>query len=219
MIVAAGSASRMKGIDKTMTPILGVPMIVRTVRAVASSKNISEILVVTREDLLEKVSAACREEPKFQKAIPGGSTRAESVLKGLLSVKTDLVAIHDGARPFVTPEMIDRTVEKACLCGAAAPAVPVKDTIKIAENGTVISTPDRGTLFAVQTPQVFDREKILLALTRAMEKNLPLTDDCSAAEAAGLRVSLTEGSNENIKITTPVDLAFGEAILKWREQH
>ena len=219
VIVAAGRAARMNGIDKTMTQLGGVPMILRTVRAVAASRKISEILVVTRKDLMAQVTDVCRGETKFSRAIPGGSTRAESVLQGLRAVRTEFVAIHDGARPFVTPEIIDAAVEGAVKWGAAAPAVPVKDTIKVAKDRRIIETPDRSTLFAVQTPQVFCRETILAALERAMEKGIPLTDDCSAAEAAGIPVYLTDGSNENIKITTPVDLAFCEAILKWREDH
>ena len=219
VIVAAGSATRMNGIDKVMSELGGIPMILRTVWAMAASKKINEIVVVTREDLIGPVTEACRNEKKFRVAIPGGSTRALSVMNGLKAVNTELVAIHDGARPFVTAKIIDDAVQTASECGAAAPAVPVKDTIKVAENHRIIGTPDRSTLFAVQTPQVFKRTKIVAALQAAMQKQIPLTDDCSAAEAAGMEVILTEGSNENIKITTPVDLAFCEAILKWREQH
>lgn len=219
VIVAAGSATRMNGIDKIMSELGGIPMILRTVRAMAASEKIDEIVVVTREDLIEKVTEICRCERKFRKAIPGGNSRAESVMNGIRSVNTDFVAIHDGARPFVTTRIIDETIKEASEYGAAAPAIPVKDTIKVAREHRIVSTPDRSTLFAVQTPQVFDRMKIISALEDAMHHQIPLTDDCSAAEAAGIEVFLTEGSNENIKITTPVDLAFCEAILKWREQH
>lgn len=216
VIVAAGSASRMKGIDKTVAPICGVPMILRTVRALAASERIDEVVVITRQDLIEPINALCKEEVKFSKAVCGGSSRAESVRNGLAAVQTDMVAIHDGARPFVTTGIIDTAVEAAQTCGAAAPAIAVRDTIKVAKNAEICATPDRSTLFAVQTPQVFDREEITAALDAAMQQNLPLTDDCSAMEAAGKRVVLTEGSDENIKITTPIDLAFGEAILKRR---
>ena len=219
VIVAAGSATRMNGIDKIMSELGGIPMILRTVRAMAASDKIDEIVVVTREDLIEKVTKICRGEKKFRKAIPGGSSRAESVMNGILAVNTDLVAIHDGARPFVTTQIIDETVKKTSECGAAAPAVPVRDTIKVAQDHKIVCTPDRSTLFAVQTPQIFNRKQIVSALQDAIEHQLPLTDDCSAAEAAGMEVFLTEGSSENIKITTPVDLAFCEAILKWRERH
>lgn len=207
----------MRGIDKTVAPIGGVPMILRTVRALAASERITEILVVTREDLVAPITELCKSEEKFKKALLGGASRAESVMQGLLAATGDLVAIHDGARPFVTPEIIDRTVDAAERVGSAAPAIAVRDTIKVAKNGEICATPDRSTLFAVQTPQIFDLETIKSALQTAMTQNIPLTDDCSAAEAAGLRVVLTEGSDENIKITTPMDLIFAEAILKRRE--
>ncbi len=209
----------MKGIDKTMAPIDGVPMILRSVRALAASARIDEIIVVTREDLIEQIRALCANEPKLNKVICGGKTRADSVKLGLEAAECELAAIHDGARPFVTVEIIDETISAAEKCGAAAPAIAVRDTIKIAENGLIRSTPDRSSLFAVQTPQVFYREKILSAVQKAMEQNVLLTDDCSAMEAMGETVLLTQGSDENIKITTPIDLEFGELIVKRREMH
>ena len=218
VVVAAGSASRMKGIDKTVAPIGGVPLILRTVEALARSERITDILVVTREDLIPEVSRLCGAVAKLSAVIAGGSSRSESVSKGLRQATGELVAIHDGARPFVTGELIDRTVSAAEEVGGAAPAIPVKDTIKVAQGARIQSTPDRSTLFAVQTPQVFYREEILKALTFATEQGIPLTDDCSAAEAMGMPVVLTEGSEENIKITTPMDLILGEAILKRRSE-
>ncbi len=217
IVVAAGSATRMRGIDKALAPIGGVPMLLRTVSALAESEKIDEIIVVTRSDLIEAVTELCRSEAKFSQAVCGGSTRTESVMNGLSAAKTDLVAIHDGARPFITAEIIDRTVAAAKLHGAAAPAIALKDTVKFAQNGVILSTPDRSTLFAVQTPQVFYTDAIYAALSEATKKNIPLTDDCSAMEAMGKPVILTEGSDENIKITTPIDLAFAEAIVKRRD--
>lgn len=218
VIVAAGSASRMKGIDKTVAPIGGEPLILRTVKAMASAEDITEILIVTREDLIPVVSELCSEEPKVSRVIAGGSSRSESVLRGLEAASGEMVAIHDGARPFITAEIIHNTVSAAVKYGGAAPAIPVKDTIKIAYLGKVEETPDRASLFAVQTPQVFFRDAIKEVLVKAMEMNIPLTDDCSAAEWAGKTVFLTEGSEENIKITTPMDLILGEAILQRRSQ-
>ena len=217
VVVAAGSARRMGGIDKAMTEIGGVPMLLRTVRAMAKSQQISGVTVVTREDLLDRVTALCADEPKFLGAVAGGSSRAESVLRGLNAVLTPLVAIHDGARPLVTVPVIDAAVEAAERCGAAAPAIAVHDTIKIAKNGVVEQTPDRSTLFAVQTPQVFETSAIRKALQAALKQALPLTDDCSAAEYAGLQVRLTPGSEENLKITVPSDLVLAEAILQGRD--
>lgn len=219
LIVAAGNASRMQGIDKIMAPLGGTPLILRTVQAMAACPHIHEILVVTREDLIAPVTELCQDEPKFKKAVIGGATRAESVLKGLQAVTTPWVAIQDGARPLVSAEIISKAVETAKEKGAAAPAIPVKDTVKVALEGRVIDTPERSCLFAVQTPQVFATERILHALRQGIAQQLPLTDDCSAMEAMGLPVYLTEGSEENLKITTPMDLLLAEAILERRSAH
>ena len=217
VIVAAGSARRMQGIDKIMTPIGGIPMLLRTVQAMAASERINEIVIVTRADLMERVKALCSAEKKVCAVTAGGESRAESVLCGLRQVHSELVAIHDGARPLVTPQVIDSAVCAAEMYGAAAPAVAVHDTIKVAVDGIVKETPDRRTLFAVQTPQVFFLEHIQTALAEALSCGIALTDDCSAAEAAGMQVYLTQGSEENRKITVPTDLILAEAILKGRE--
>ena len=217
VIVAAGSARRMQGIDKIMAPIGGIPMLLRTVQAMAASERINEIGIVTRADLIKRVKALCSAEKKVCAVTAGGESRAESVLCGLRQVHSELVAIHDGARPLVTPQVIDSAVCAAETYGAAAPAIAVHDTIKVAVDGIVKETPDRRTLFAVQTPQVFFLEHIQTALAEALSCGIALTDDCSAAEAAGMQVYLTQGSEENRKITVPTDLILAEAILKGRE--
>lgn len=217
VIVAAGSARRMQGIDKIMAPIGGIPMLLRTVQAMAASERINEIVIVTRADLIKRVKALCSAEKKVCAVTAGGESRAESVLCGLRQVHSELVAIHDGARPLVTPQVIDSAVCAAETYGAAAPAIAVHDTIKVAVDGIVKKTPDRRTLFAVQTPQVFFLERIQTALAEALSCGIALTDDCSAAEAAGMQVYLTQGSEENRKITVPTDLILAEAILKGRE--
>ena len=217
VIVAAGSARRMQGIDKIMAPIGGIPMLLRTVQAMAASERINEIVIVTRADLIKRVKALCSAEKKVCAVTAGGESRAESVLCGLRQVHSELVAIHDGARPLVTPQVIDSAVCAAETYGAAAPAIAVHDTIKVAVDGIVKETPDRRTLFAVQTPQVFFLEHIQTALAEALSCGIALTDDCSAAEAAGMQVRLTQGSEENRKITVPTDLILAEAILKGRE--
>lgn len=218
VIVAAGSARRMQGIDKIMAQVGGKPMLLRTAQALAESEKIDGIVIVTRAGLVQEVETLCAGLPKLQAVVPGGDSRAQSVLRGLDAVQTPLAAIHDGARPLVTREIVDAAVEAAERCGAAAPAVAVHDTIKVAKDGIVQSTPDRSTLFAVQTPQVFDTEKIKTAIRAALAEDLPLTDDCSAAEFAGMEVRLTQGSEENIKITVPSDLALADAVLKRRER-
>ena len=219
VIVAAGTAQRMCGIDKMMTPLGGVPLLLRTVRALSASEKIIDMIIVTRKELLQDARELCeRDDKRICAVVAGGSSRAESVLRGLEAVRTELVAIHDGARPLVSVRVIEEVIAAAEQYGAAAPAIPVHDTIKIAQNGIVVQTPDRRTLFAVQTPQVFRTETIRAALQAALAQNLPLTDDCSAMEAAGYPVHLTAGEEENLKITGPSDLTLAEAILKRREE-
>ena len=218
VIVAAGSSSRMGGTDKLLADLDRLPVLSRTLRVFDDHPMIDTIIVVAREDRLAKISRVCSPYQKVRIVVPGGDTRQESVLSGLRAVPEEfqLVAVHDGARPLVTPSVIEKAVLKAAKFGAAAPAIPVKDTIKVSKFGGVDETPDRKTLFAVQTPQVFDRELLLGALENAKEKNLAVTDDCSAVEALGMTVLLTDGDEENIKITTPLDLELAEAILKRR---
>lgn len=216
VIVAAGNASRMGGIDKVMAPLRGEPMILRTVRTFAQCDVIKQIVVVTREDLLTSVADLCAPFDKVKAVIVGGSTRTESVSAGLNALAKDirLVAVHDGARPLITDTVIDRTVRAAHSYYAAAPAVPVKDTVKVAKGGVVRATPDRKTLQAVQTPQVFDVALLRAALKKAQTKNWELTDDCSAVERMGMSVKIVEGDERNIKVTTPMDLKIAEMLLE-----
>ena len=216
VIVAAGNASRMGGIDKVMAPLGGEPMIVRTVRAFQEAVAIKEIVVVTRPDLVDNITALCAGFDKVIAVVAGGSDRQESVENGLkaLSDKVKLAAVQDGARPLVTEAVIDRTVRAAHSYGAAAPAIPVKDTIKIENGGIVSRTPDRSTLRAVQTPQVFDYDLLRAALQKAREDKAPITDDCSAVERLKFSVKLVEGDERNIKITTPIDLKIAEFLLE-----
>ncbi len=216
VIVAAGCASRMNGIDKAVAPLCGHPVLLLTCTMFAKSESIDEIVVVTREDLVDTVKMW--HLPKVTAVVTGGEDRASSVMKGLeaLSKSMDLVAIHDGARPLVTLDLIEKTVKKAGETGAAAPAIPVKDTIKLVDNQVITSTPNRDRLRAIQTPQVFDKELIVGALFKAISTGIPLTDDCSAVEEIGMKVHLVEGDEENIKITTPMDLKIASLIIEGR---
>ena len=216
VIVAAGTASRMGGIDKVMAPLQGEPMIVRTVRTFQNCDAISEIVIVTRQDLILPITALCREMPKVKAVVCGGKSRQESVGRGLnaLSGKVKLAAVHDGARPLITWQVIDRAVRAANTYGAAAPAIPVKDTIKVVEGRVVKNTPDRSTLFAVQTPQVFDFDLLRGALKKAEMDGAAVTDDCSAVERMGMSVKIVEGDERNIKVTTPMDLKIAEMLLE-----
>ena len=220
VVPAAGSSSRMGGEDKIMLPLHGVPVIIHTLRVLEFSPFIREIVVVTREDLIVPIANLCAEYAltKVTKVIAGGATRAHSVRLGLLEVsdRAQLIAIQDGARPLLSENVLEEVIRTAAKTGAAAPAVPVKDTIKRACKGIVLDTPDRTELFAVQTPQVFMADLIRPALHGAVEENVPLTDDCSAVERLGMKVTLTTGSDENIKITTPTDMVIAEALLERR---
>lgn len=220
VIVAAGTASRMQGTDKIMTLLDGEPVISRTVRSFQECAAIKQIVIVTRADLVAEIRTLCQENgfSKVIAVVTGGENRQESVALGLAHVPeaTTHAAVHDGARPLVSGTVIEAAVNKAVQTGAAAPAVPVKDTVKVAKGGLVMETPDRSALFAVQTPQVFDVDLLRGAINNARENGLVLTDDCSAVEKLGMRVHLVQGSEENIKITTPLDLWVAEGILKRR---
>jgi 2-C-methyl-D-erythritol 4-phosphate cytidylyltransferase len=210
----------MAGEDKMMSDLLGEPVIVHTLRALELCPRIHEIIVVTRRDLIIPIGELAQATgfTKVTKIIAGGHTRIQSVRMGTLEAdeRAVLLAIHDGARPLVPQEVLDEVIQVAMTTHAAAPAVPVKDTIKRAVDGVVDSTPKREYLFAVQTPQVFSADLIKAALHRAITDGATVTDDCSVVERLGMKVTLTQGSDENIKITTAVDLAIATGILEWR---
>ena len=214
--VAAGTASRMGGIDKVMAPLDGEPMIALTVRAFQESDVISEIVIVTREDLVLPISNLCGGMDKVKAVVTGGKSRQESVELGMnaLSKEVKLAAIQDGARPLITWQVIDRVVRAANTFGGAVPGVPVKDTIKVENGGLVKETPDRKTLRAIQTPQVFDFDLLRGALKKAKEDGAEVTDDCSAVERLGMKVKIVEGDERNIKVTTPMDLKIAELLLE-----
>lgn len=217
VIAAAGSSSRMGGRDKLAEPLDGIPVILRTLAAVEAVPEIREIVVVTREDRVEEYRRLLGQCSKLRAVVPGGSTRQESVRNGVRALSPDctLAAIHDGARPLVTPEVFARCIEAARSCGAATAAVPVKDTIKLAdEAGRVLDTPDRSRLWAVQTPQIFDRERYLRAAEEAERRGLSCTDDCQLFEAMGWEVQLVMGDYRNLKLTTPEDFLAAGAYLE-----
>jgi 2-C-methyl-D-erythritol 4-phosphate cytidylyltransferase len=216
VIVAAGSASRMGGIDKIMAPLDGEPVIVHTVRQFQNCDAIREIVIVTRSDLIIPIMDLCHGFSKVKAVVVGGDSRDASVIMGMntLSPKCKLVAVQDGARPFADWQLIDRVVRAANTYGAAAPAIPVKDTVKVVKGGIVKETPERATLKAVQTPQVFDFSLLRGALKKAKQDGLAITDDCSAVEHMGMSVKIVEGDEKNIKITTPLDLKIAELIME-----
>ncbi len=209
VIVAAGASRRM-GFDKLRVPLSdGETALEKSVRAFDSHPLIDALVLVTGADdaAARALAGACRKPVRI---VRGGRTRAGSVAAGLDAVDQALVAIHDAARPFVSEEIITAALTAAREMGAAAPAVPVKDTVKVAENGLVLHTPPRETLFAVQTPQCFSTALYRQALAACAGKDEGITDDCSLLERAGFPVRLVAGSYENYKITTPEDLPAQE---------
>ena len=223
VVVAAGSSARMAGEDKLFLPLDGKPLLAMTLCALEQCEAVDEIVVVTRLESLDRIGAL-REEygfSKVKKMILGGSCRTESSLAGALAVSggASLIGIHDGARPFVTEKVVNDAVHLASGTHAAAPALPLKDTVKVAQNGVVTATPDRSTLYAIQTPQVFRAELIRAALTKAVRAGISYSDDCGAMEALGCPIHLSEGDEDNIKITTPADLYLARAILEKRREN
>ena len=219
VVVAAGNSMRM-GRDKLFLALDGIPILARTLIALDGFQSVDELIVVTQAEKLDAV-AAIRERYKLQKLtkiVLGGETRTQSALAGVSEAdrRAKIICIHDAVRPFVTNEIIEDAVHYAVLYQAAAPAIPVKDTIKRAKNGVVFETPKRSELCAVQTPQAFQADIIKAALTSAVTNQQSYTDDCAAAEALGVRAYLSRGSEDNIKITTPADLYLAEAILRNR---
>ena len=223
VIVAAGSSQRM-GSDKLLHNLGIMPVLARTLLVFQDCELVDEIVVVTRMEKLEEVADLCKKYriEKASKVICGGATRMESALAGVSEVKkkAKLIAIHDGARPLVSVELIENTVRAAAKYKAAVPAIKSVDTLKLAEDGeTVTGSLDRELVLRVQTPQVYDADLIKGALTFAAEKKLPLTDDCSAVELMGVKARIVPGEEDNIKLTTPRDMLFAAAILKDRGEY
>lgn len=218
VIVAAGSSSRMHGIDKQLLDIGGMPVIARAVSAFEKAEIISEIVIVTREDIIGEITDLIIKYgfQKVKAVVKGGNTRQESVFNGIAvcSKDSEYIAIHDGARPFVTQNIIKNTVNAAIKFGAASAAVTAKDTIKIAdESNKIIKTVDRDTVRLMQTPQVFEKKTYLSAM-KAVPNSEMFTDDCMLLENFGKPVFTVESSPLNIKITTREDIIFAEAVLR-----
>lgn len=220
VIVAAGSSSRM-GHDKIMGALGGIPVLVRTLRAFEESEYIDEIVLVTRLETLEHAAMLCDKYgiKKVSKVICGGKTRTESALAGVSETRkgAKLIAIHDGARPFVSQQLIKRAVYAARDNYSAVPVIKCTDTMKLVDGqGVICGSADRESFVRVQTPQVFEASLIKGALTKAVKDGIALTDDCSAMDLMGVKTVTVEGERSNIKLTTPLDMATAEAILKNR---
>ncbi len=220
VVLAAGNSQRM-GRDKILMPLGGIPVIAHTLKALQASDCIDEIVVVTKYESLQEVADICHDYgiKKASKVVLGGKTRTESSLIGVSNAdaKAKYIAIHDGARPFLSSGLIERVVHSAHQHDAAAPAVAPTDTVRVLNSkGAVTETPSRDLVALMQTPQVFMTEMIKAALTRAQDKGIKITDDCSAVEAMGYKVTIVAGEADNIKLTTARDMYIAEGILAER---
>lgn len=220
IIVAAGKGKRMgTQVSKQFLKLGGKEILAHTVGRFEQFSKIQEIILVTGQDNIEDVKAMVDDYgwKKVTAVVVGGKERQDSVMCGLnvLSAKMDIVLIHDGVRPFVTEDMIERSVDAAQKYGACALGVAAKDTMKVCdENGIVLETPNRSTLWHIQTPQTFRREIIQHAYEKAQSEGFQGTDDASVAEFAGSEIKVIQGSYQNIKITTKEDLLVGTCFLE-----
>lgn len=220
VIVAAGSSRRMGGINKLLLELDGKTVLERTVEAFQTNPDIDEIVLTARSEDIEEYTQLLSAYKKVKNIVVGGETRQKSVANGIAACdeRCTLLAIHDGARPLVSQQIISSTVAAAKEYGAASCAVPVKDTIKIIDNNSFITdTPERSALRAVHTPQCFDKKLYCSCVEKLGEKAKDMTDDCRLAELCGVKVKLTDSSYTNIKITTAEDIPFAISILKERE--
>ena len=219
VIVAAGNANRMKGIDKITYKIGGLPVIVRTVLAFCKEPRVRDIVVVTRPDLLDRINRLMKKHVKRfpVKVVAGGSSRQQSVAAGVGASdnESELLLIHDGVRPFVSPKTVSALCDLAKDHGAACVGVRVTETVKrVDDAGYIKDTVPRNDLFCAQTPQVFKADLYKNAMQLASEQGRDYTDDCLLVEAMGHPIYMYEGDRNNIKITTPEDITFAKAILR-----
>jgi 2-C-methyl-D-erythritol 4-phosphate cytidylyltransferase len=225
VLLAAGSSRRL-GFDKILTPLAGKPVVLYTLEALARSPSITEILLVTRADIMGKMGEVCRQGGIGEGGTPvrilaGGSERQDSVWAGLSAVSSSsgTVLIHDAARPLLTEAIIERSITQAEEKGSAICAHKASDTIKEAGvEGEVERTLDRSRLWQMQTPQTFRKELIVEAYTEVIRRGLAITDDASALEAVGGRVWLMESAEPNLKITRQADWEMLESLLSWGQR-
>lgn len=222
IVAAAGRGSRMKRAEnKVFLPLLDRPILRYSIEAFLGRCDVAEVIVICaahEQDEMEGFVEPYRAH-KPVKVVVGGNERQYSVANALRAVdkKSELILVHDGARPLVTDEVVQSVIDSAREHRASIAAVPVKDTIKTVDGqGMVVDTPPRSTLYAVQTPQGFDAQLLFDAYARAEEDGFLGTDDASLVERLGVRVAVAKGDYQNIKITTPEDLIVGEALLKGR---
>lgn len=212
----------MGGVNKILMPLGDRLVIGVTMQAFQACGSVSEIVIVAREADIPAIKAEAEEAgiTKLTACTVGGATRQESVINGVkqISKEAQLVAVHDGARPLVKPEHIEKVIKDASVFGGATLGVPVKDTIKTVNDGLISDTPPRKFLYITQTPQIFKRQLYFEGIDFALEHGLDFTDDCQLVEAIGGKVAMTTGDYTNIKITTPEDIKLAEVLLAMQER-
>ena len=218
VIVCAGNSTRMGGVNKILLPLGDRLVIGVTMQAFQKCESVSEIVIVARESDIPAIKSEAEAAgiTKLAACTTGGSTRQESVINGIkmISKEAELVAVHDGARPLVKPEHIEKVIRDASVFGGATLGVPVKDTIKTVDDGLITDTPPRSSLYITQTPQIFKRSLYFEGIDFALEHGLDFTDDCQLVEAIGGKGAMTTGDYTNIKITTPEDIKLAEVLMK-----
>lgn len=217
ILVCAGNASRMGGMNKILMPLGKSNVIGICMQAFQQCEDIAEIIIVTKKENNAPIQQTASDLgiTKLIQITEGGETRQKSVMQGLRCVSdhTGYIAIHDGARPLVKPEHISKVIRDARVFGAATLGVPVKDTIKTVDDGLVTDTPPRASLYQTQTPQVFQKKLYFEGVHFSLAHHLDFTDDCQLVEAVGGKICMTTGAYTNLKITTPEDIKIAEVLL------
>ena len=220
IIVSAGNSTRMGGVNKQFLKLGNSTVIGMSLKAFQDCESVSEIIVVTKLDDTSKVEGIAKDLniTKLKSVTVGGNTRQESVLNGCKKVSQDtsLITIHDGARPLVLVEDIEKCIANARVYGGSTLGVPVKDTIKVVNDNLITDTPYRPSLYITQTPQTFKKSIYFRGVEFAERNNLDFTDDCQLVEAMGYKIYMTTGNYSNIKITTPEDIHIAEILLQNR---
>ena len=216
ILVCAGNASRMGGVNKILMPLNSSTVIGVCLSKFQECPDVAEIIIVTKQENFQPIQEIAENLniTKLSHITEGGDTRQKSVMQGLklVSKTSTYIAVHDGARPLVKTEHISKVIQDARVFGGATLGVPVKDTIKTVDDGLITDTPPRASLWITQTPQVFKKRLYFEAVDFALEHNLDFTDDCQLVEAVGGKICMTKGDYTNIKITTPEDIQIAEVL-------
>lgn len=219
VIAAAGKSSRMAGVDKILVDLMGKPLIAWTLETFEKLSRISGIIVVLSPKNMSAVRKILKKFKfkKIIKIVEGGKERKNSVFNGLCQVKSEFTVIHDGARPLLTEQQLNLLLGEAIKYSNCILGIPIKDTVKIVDNqGLVVKTPPREQLFKIQTPQIFKTDLLLKNYEKILGSDVRLTDDSQVLEKIGVPVKMVPGFEENLKITTPLDLEVARVILQRR---